>query len=104
VTELWTVAAEWASSAARWLAAPFHELDAVTLEPRVMQLFAQCSALVRALAAYPSPNPAAASIALRERVAVFKEHLPLMMRLGHPGMRTHHWQQLSDETGVECMC
>jgi hypothetical protein len=101
VTELWLSAAEWASNSARWLATPFRELEAGAMEPAAQDAYERSAALVRRLASHPNPNPPAVSIALRERIATFKQHLPLFVRLGHTGMRPHHWAAISAAAHVD---
>lgn len=103
ITELWLAASEWATNSAAWLAAPFRSLDVVSMEPEAQRAYERAQALVKRLASHPNPNPPAVSLALREKISIFRQHLPLFVRLGHTGMRPHHWLAISNAAHVERM-
>lgn len=46
-------------------------------------------------------EPAVRKLAETVRVNIeeFKEHMPLIMTLGNPGMKARHWEQISEIVG-----
>ena len=40
---------------------------------------------------------------VREIMEEFKEHMPLIMTLGNPGLKARHWEQISEIVGFPIM-
>jgi dynein heavy chain len=36
---------------------------------------------------------------VKEKIEEFREHMPLTMTLGNPGLKTRHWEQISEIVG-----
>lgn len=45
------------------------------------------------------PEPRKLAEAVREKIEVFKEHLPIVMTLGNPGLKDRHWEMISEIVG-----
>lgn len=101
VIDLWLAAAIWANDAFAWQNTPFKELDTTTMEPRVLVLLDKVSGTARQLALTQDRIPADVAVQLRDRISEFRQHVPLFLRLGHVGMKAHHWRSISAASGLQ---
>ncbi|XP_015609892.1 dynein heavy chain 7, axonemal isoform X2 [Cephus cinctus] len=49
--------------------------------------------------AFQEPEPKMLAGLVREKIEDFKDHMPVIMMLGNPGMKLRHWEQVSDVVG-----
>ncbi|XP_014284130.1 dynein axonemal heavy chain 7 isoform X1 [Halyomorpha halys] len=45
------------------------------------------------------PEPKRLAQAVREKIEEFKEHMPIVMTLGNPGLKERHWEMISEIVG-----
>lgn len=48
---------------------------------------------------FAEPGPKELATAVHEKINEFKEHMPVIMTLGNPGIKARHWEQISDIVG-----
>lgn len=97
--KLWRAAKSFMTKEHEWMRAPLTELNAETIEDELGQLFRQVYKLTKQLSEYPGPLKTAE--ALRRRIEAFKKNIPIIHVICNPGMKSRHWEQLSDLTGFE---
>jgi len=73
------------------------------VETHVAEALQIANRLTRILASHSSNNPPMAAVSLRERIVAFRQHVPLAVKLAHPGMKQYHWEQLSKAMSIESM-
>ncbi|KAK8861158.1 hypothetical protein M9Y10_012853 [Tritrichomonas musculus] len=94
----WMLAGDWLNNNTTWLDQPFTSVKPDVMNSFVVQSGKKISRLKKDLAEHPSLiekvlNP------LNEQIDSFKQDLPLISKLRHPGIKTQHWEKISKIVG-----
>lgn len=94
---LWSTTASWLSSHQEWLTCPFTRLDPERMHK---EHAAAAKAMAKAVRHF-SETPGLGDIArtIRDQVAAFAPHMPLIEALRNPGLRDRHWTAISEVIG-----
>ena len=96
--QLWSTASDFHASHALWMTGPFIELDPITMEHNISTWFNLMFKLEKTLAE-SAPEPAKVAEEMREKIAEFKTHFPIVQWLRNPGLRPRHWNAVSEIIG-----
>ncbi|EAY20056.1 Dynein heavy chain family protein [Trichomonas vaginalis G3] len=95
---LWNLANDWQNSNTTWLDTPFTQTKSDAMNGFIVQAMKKISKLKKDLA----PQKALVEkvlLPLTEQIEKFKQHIPLISRLRHPGIKTKHWEKISEIVG-----
>ena len=95
---LWNLAADWLSANTTWLDLPFNQIKPDTLAAFIARATKTIAKLKKDL----SPHPLLIEkvlIPLSSQIDKFKQSLPLITKLRHPGINSKHWKLISDVVG-----
>ncbi|KAK2489054.1 hypothetical protein MC885_021328 [Smutsia gigantea] len=96
--DLWTTASDWLRWSESWMDDPLSAIDAEQLEKNVTESFKTMHKCVKQFKDIPACQDVALDI--RARIEAFKPYIPLIQGLRSPGMRTRHWDMLSNEINM----
>ncbi|XP_073667291.1 dynein axonemal heavy chain 1 [Tursiops truncatus] len=96
--DLWTTASDWLRWSESWMNDPLSAIDAEQLEKNVIESFKTMHKCVKQFKDIPACQDVALDI--QARIEEFKPYIPLIQGLRNPGMRTHHWDMLSNEINI----
>ncbi|KAG8459526.1 hypothetical protein KFE25_012861 [Diacronema lutheri] len=94
---LWSTAASWLASHQEWLTCPFTRLDPERMRKDVEAAAKAIAKSARHFADTAGLGEVARTI--RDQIAAFVPHMPLVEALRNPGMRERHWAVISEATG-----
>ena len=100
---LWVTAAEWLDKSAEWLNGSFLMLDAEKVEEDVTAMGLTIVKTAKFFASNGLDKQAHVAEQIKEQVAAFKPHVPIMTALRTKGMATRHWERISTDTGKRIM-
>ncbi|KAM6980842.1 dynein axonemal heavy chain 1 [Aplochiton taeniatus] len=92
--DLWTTTSDWLRWHDSWLNDPLSIIDPELLERNVSDSFKTMHKCVKQFKDIPACQEVAAEI--RAKIDNFRPYIPLIQGLRNPGMRSRHWQLLSD--------
>jgi hypothetical protein len=92
------LAGKWTEQSVNWLESPFVQLRAETLNTTIIQSMRLITKLKRTLTDQPILIERVLT-PLTAQIDQFKKRLPLLTRLRHPGIKTKHWELISDVVG-----
>jgi len=95
---LWNLAGEWLNMNTQWLDTPFPQVKPEVMNSFMIQATKKISKLKKDL----SPQRALLEKVLNplsEQIDKFKQNIPLISRLRHPGIKTKHWEKISEIVG-----
>ncbi|OHT13633.1 Dynein heavy chain family protein [Tritrichomonas foetus] len=98
---LWNLANEWFNANTAWLDTPFPQVRADNMNQFMIQSTKKITKLRRDL-----NNKILIDGVLRplsEQIDLFKEKCPLIVKLRHPGIKTMHWEMISEIVGFTVM-
>ena len=98
ISRLWSIASLFHTSHTVWMTGPFIELDPVKMESDVTSWWKAMYKLEKLLSE-KAPEPAKVATEMKEAIAKFKLHIPIISNLRNPGLRSRHWDALSDVVG-----
>ncbi|OHT12761.1 hypothetical protein TRFO_17306 [Tritrichomonas foetus] len=95
---LWNLAGEWLSMNTTWLDTPFPQVRADAMNAFLIQATKKINKLKKDLTPHKGLiekvlNP------LIEQIEKFKQQIPLVAKLRHPGIKTKHWEKISEIVG-----
>ncbi|KAM4613811.1 dynein axonemal heavy chain 1 [Polymixia lowei] len=93
-TDLWTTTSDWLHWHERWLHDPLSVIDPEQLERNVTYAFKTMNKCVKQFKDIPDCQTVANDIC--SKIEDFRPNIPLIQGLRNPGMRSRHWQVLSD--------
>ncbi|XP_066555780.1 dynein axonemal heavy chain 1 [Amia ocellicauda] len=92
--ELWTTVSDWLRWQESWLQDPLSSIDAEQLEKNVNEAFKTIHKCVKQFKDIPACQ--AVALDIRGKIEEFRPHVPLIQGLRNPGMRSRHWDLLSE--------
>ncbi|KAJ8395762.1 hypothetical protein AAFF_G00029990 [Aldrovandia affinis] len=96
--DLWTGASDWMHWQESWLQGPLSAIDPEVLERNVNDIYRTMHKCIKQFKDIPACQNIATKV--RERVEEFQPYIPLIQGLRNPGMRTRHWDALSDRINM----
>jgi len=96
--QLWNLANEWLNTYTQWLDTPFPQIKADSITQFMVQSNKKINKLRKELVSQPLLvekvlNP------LVVQIETFKHNVPLVTRLRHPGIKTKHWEMITQVVG-----
>lgn len=79
-------------------------MDTVDYLPQSKAIYSAISSIQPFLSFFGSDSQGNAHTVaqqLKDKLAIFSEHLPLITALRNPGLRDRHWKKLSNELGFD---
>ncbi|KAK8896419.1 hypothetical protein M9Y10_014318 [Tritrichomonas musculus] len=98
---LWNLANEWFSQNATWLDTPFPQVRADIMNQFMIQATKKVTKLRKELNNKLLVDGVLKPLA--KQIESFKEKCPLIVKLRHPGIKTKHWEEISQIVGFEVM-
>ena len=102
VAQLWEKAASFVESHNQWMTGPFIHLRVEPIQEEVDETFRTLKKLSKAFVdenGEPIKGPSAVIDAVQDKLEQFKNHIPLVEYLCHPGLRDRHWDKFADIVG-----
>uniref|UniRef100_A0A8C5QQJ6 Dynein axonemal heavy chain 1 n=1 Tax=Leptobrachium leishanense TaxID=445787 RepID=A0A8C5QQJ6_9ANUR len=96
--DLWTTASDWMRWYDSWMNDPLTTIDAEQLEKNVMESYKAMHKCVKYFRDIPACQEVAEDI--KKRIEEFKPYIPLIQGLRNPGMRSRHWEILSEQIKI----
>ena len=94
--KLYDVACEFLSNHDKWMGSMVGSHDPETIESETSAAYRSIYKLEKS---FPEPLVRKLAETVRIKIESFKEHMPLIMTLGNPGMKARHWEQVSEIVG-----
>ncbi|KAH8863214.1 Dynein heavy chain 1, axonemal [Schistosoma japonicum] len=94
----WLNVADWIKAHDAVMNDPLTSIDAESVEKLLLECYKTMHKSVRIFHELPNIQELANQVKLS--IEEFKPYLPLMQSLRNPGMRQRHWEQLSEELGM----
>ncbi|XP_076020504.1 dynein axonemal heavy chain 3-like [Genypterus blacodes] len=92
--DLWNNALNFHQKSDIWMNGPFEPLDAVEITDELANMWKTMHKLGTEFSKYPGPK--SVSIAAKEIISKFREHIPMLTLICNPGMRERHWDQIGE--------
>jgi len=102
IADLWTIAYDWNQTSASWLETPFPQIKPDILSTYTSQALSRLSTLKHSLENHKSIYEKVL-IPLNQSIEKFRQTLPLLSKLRHPGMKTKHWERISVAVGFDAV-
>eukprot|EP01047_Picozoa_sp_COSAG01_P001177 COSAG01_NODE_25_length_37050_cov_211.559119_13_plen_3716_part_00 len=99
ISRLWTCANEFVTEHNGWMTRPFVELRVEPIQEAVDETARVMRSLIKTFKDFEGPT--AVATAVQDRLEKFKEHIPLVEYLCHPGLRDRHWDKFKDIVGYD---
>ncbi|XP_030634236.1 dynein heavy chain 1, axonemal [Chanos chanos] len=99
--DLWTTTSDWMRWHESWLNDPLTIIDPEQLERNVTDAFKTLHKCVKQFKDIPACQEVACEV--RRKIEDFSPFIPLIQGLRNPGMRSRHWQLLSDRIHINVM-
>ena len=99
---LWNLAHEWMTMNATWLDTPFPQIRADAMNQFIIHSIKKIVKLKKDLGQQKNLIEKVIS-PLSSQIEEFKKHVPLIMKLRHPGIKTKHWERISEIVGFDAM-
>ncbi|EAY14826.1 Dynein heavy chain family protein [Trichomonas vaginalis G3] len=97
---LWNLAADWLNQSTSWLDEPFPRIKPDQISQFMNQATKKIARLKKDLVNHPTLIEKVL-LPLSEQIDNFKQSLPLITKLRHPGIKTKHWEQISEIVGFK---
>jgi len=95
---LWNLANDWMSAHTRWLDDPFPQVKPDIMSSSISQSSKKITKLKKELSSHPVLQEKVL-YPLSDQIDKFKQHIPLVSKLRHPGIKTKHWEKISEIVG-----
>ena len=92
---LWTLASQWQQNRSTWLDSQFSNTKPDQMNAFIIQATKQINRLKKDLTSQPVLVEKVLK-PLIEQIEKFKSRIPLVAKLRHPGIKTKHWEQISE--------
>ncbi|OHT09102.1 Dynein heavy chain family protein [Tritrichomonas foetus] len=99
---LWNLANDWFGMNTTWLDTPFPQIKPDAMNAFMIQAGKKMSKMKKDLQSQPKMIEKVLT-PLGEQIDKFKHHLPLISKLRHPGIKTKHWEKISEIVGFKVM-
>ena len=103
ISVLWNLAGEWLSMSTSMLDTPFPQVKPEQMNAFIISATKKITHLKKDLQQQQKVLIDKVLIPLQEQIDKFKQPLPLVSRLRHPGIKTKHWEQISEIVGFDVM-
>ncbi|XP_063071051.1 dynein axonemal heavy chain 1 [Engraulis encrasicolus] len=97
--DLWTTTSDWLRWQESWMTDPLSTIDPEQLERNVNEAFKVMHKCVKQFKDIPACCDVAMEI--RAKIEDFRPFIPLIQGLRNPGMRSRHWQVLSEHINMD---
>ena len=97
---LWNLAGEWLTMNTAWLDTPFPQVRTDTMNSFMIQSTKKINKIKKDMGQYPTLHDHVLN-PLIDQIEKFKHHLPLVAKLRHPGIKTKHWEMISEIVGFK---
>ncbi|CAG5132944.1 unnamed protein product, partial [Candidula unifasciata] len=97
--KLWRTAYNFYIKNEIWMNGPFQKLNAVEIEGEVGEMWRTMYKLVKTFVDQPGPRHIANNI--KAKIDKFKANMPILATICNPGIRSRHWEQMSDIVGFD---
>ncbi|XP_036957739.1 dynein heavy chain 1, axonemal isoform X2 [Acanthopagrus latus] len=97
--DLWTTTSDWLLWHESWLNSPLSSIDPEQLERKITDAHKTMHKCVQQFKDIPDCQLVAAVIL--SKIEDFRPHIPLIRGLRNPGMRSRHWQMLSERIQMD---
>eukprot|EP00048_Salpingoeca_helianthica_P012902 m.192947 g.192947 ORF g.192947 m.192947 type:complete len:4011 (+) comp15437_c5_seq118:82-12114(+) len=97
--KLWMSAAQFNTQRDRWFDGPFLSLDAEAVSEELGTMWRVVYKLIKTFGDAPGPQKTAE--ALKTKMDKFKAYVPLLQCICNKGLRTRHWEKISDLSGFD---
>ncbi|NXX96308.1 DYH1 protein, partial [Centropus bengalensis] len=97
--DLWTTVSDWIQYYESWINGPLLEIDTEQLEKHVNDSFKTMQRCVKQFK--DSPACQGVAIDFRDKIEEFRPYIPLIQGLHNPGMRSRHWEMLSESINID---
>ncbi|EAY21612.1 Dynein heavy chain family protein [Trichomonas vaginalis G3] len=99
---LWNLASEWNQTYTTWMDTPFPQIRADAMNQFMSQSTKKITKLRKDLA---NQHVLITKVLqpLSEQIDAFKTHVPIITRLRHQGIKTKHWEIISEVVGFKVM-
>jgi dynein heavy chain len=98
---LWTTAHDWLHNHKKWMEESFMDLNGDDIATKVATYHKNLIKATKAKGIKTNPGCLAIGQTIKKEVEAFRPHLPLIIALLNPGMRTRHWELLSQKLPFE---
>ena len=98
--QLWTFSNDWHTMSTTWMESLFSQIKPDQVNAFMFQSGKRIARLKKDLHAYPVLMEQVLA-PLTEQVEKFKTRVPLISRLRHPGIKTKHWEKISEIVGFK---
>ncbi|OHT04040.1 Dynein heavy chain family protein [Tritrichomonas foetus] len=102
LSTLWNLAGEWLSMSTTWLDTPFPQVKPDQMNAFIISGTKKITKLKKDLSPHRELMEKVL-FPLQEQIEKFKQPLPLVGKLRHPGIKTKHWEQISEIVGFNVM-
>ncbi|XP_035245196.1 dynein heavy chain 1, axonemal isoform X1 [Anguilla anguilla] len=96
--DLWTTTSDWVRWQESWLNDPLSIIDPELLERNVSETYRTMHKCIKQFKDIPACQNVATNV--RGKVEDFQPYIPLIQGLRNPGMRTRHWEVLSERISM----
>lgn len=93
---LWNTVGDFNSNRERWLSGTFKSMDSASIQAQVTAWYGEALRLQRLFKEKGLAAPAGAATALRQRIAAFREVVPIIAALASKALKEVHWQEIAE--------
>ncbi|KAK8860630.1 hypothetical protein M9Y10_012295 [Tritrichomonas musculus] len=97
---LWNLANEWLNTNTNWLDTPFPQVKADQINQFLILAGKKIVKIKKDLANQKQLIEKVIT-PLGQQIDLFKQKVPLLMKLRHPGIKTKHWEEISEVAGFQ---
>ncbi|CAB0001089.1 unnamed protein product [Nesidiocoris tenuis] len=95
--KLYDNATEFINKHRQWTTSRIGTYDPEVIETETATYFRNIYKIEKQFTDLPEPRKLAEAV--RQKIEKFKEHLPIVMTLGNPGLKDRHWEMISEIVG-----
>ena len=97
---LWNLANDWTTTSTQWLDTPFPQIKADSMNQFINLSCKKINKLKKDLAEHRELIQKVL-VPLNSQIDQFKQRMPLLTKLRHPGIKTKHWEMISNVVGFQ---
>ncbi|XP_058476444.1 dynein axonemal heavy chain 3-like [Solea solea] len=97
--QLWNAAFNFESNSTVWMNGPFLNLNAESISEELDVMFRTMHKLNKTFSDFVGPSNVSQSF--KKRIGQFKKYLPILTTICNPGIKTHHWEEISGIVGFD---
>uniref|UniRef100_A0A3P8VG82 Dynein axonemal heavy chain 7 n=1 Tax=Cynoglossus semilaevis TaxID=244447 RepID=A0A3P8VG82_CYNSE len=97
--QLWGTALSFEENSKVWMDGPFQNLNADQVSEQLDGMFRTMHKLGKSF--NELPGPCGVTQNCKASIDEFRKHLPILTTICNPGMKAHHWEEISEVVGFE---